>query len=356
MKKSIFTILSLFFIAFVTNAQTIRRVNGDPTITGVNVYNTIQAAVNASNTNDIILIEPAGIKNENPNGYAYSGTVVVNKKVHIRGNGRAIYSSAAEVLPYIPYDDRMVQVDAFTFGAGSSGSSIKHCQVPTITIADSRILIENCEGSNPGIDVYLESIAGVFNADSVIIKKSRVSRVRFNHPNNATIVTYLKIQNCFLGYLWAGSGNLGVPSGAEIQNCFFSSPTFGPWTNSSIINSILYGPVGTLHSSNTISHCIGLNGGLPLLTNNMNNVPSINIFNTSNSQGEINSYPTYRKLRTNSVAKAYGINGEDIGEFGGNDPYPLNVGPNTPVCTGFVNTGLGNNSINIQAQVSFKAN
>ena len=150
-------------------------------------------------------------------------------------------------------------------------------------------------------------------------------------------------------------GNYGAPSGAEIQNCSISSATFGPWINSSIINSIVLGATNPLHSSNTISHCIGLNGGLPLLTNNMNNVPAINIFNVSDLYS-ISLHPIYRKLRTNSVAKAYGINGEDIGEFGGSDPFPINVGPNTPVCTGFTNTGLGNNTINIQAQVSFKAN
>ena len=198
MKKLI--LLFLLALSCSTFAQTTRRVNSDPSITGVNVYNTIQAAVNAANTNDIILIEPAGIKNENPSGSQYSESVTINKKIHIRGNGRQIYMSVAEVLPFVPYDDRIVQVDAFSFGTGSSGSSIKHCQVNNIYIADSRILIENCQRSgSQGIVIYLKSIAGIFNADSVTIKKSMITAVSFSHSNNATVNTYLKIQNCYLG-------------------------------------------------------------------------------------------------------------------------------------------------------------
>ena len=84
MKKQLqFFALSFGLLAFSFTAlgQTTRRVNGDPNITGVNVYNTIQAAVDAANTDDVILIEAFGSANDQ-----YTGATIT-QRLHFRGNG-----------------------------------------------------------------------------------------------------------------------------------------------------------------------------------------------------------------------------------------------------------------------------
>lgn len=54
-----FTIVLVFAIAsFTATAQTIRRVNADVTVTGTNVYNTIQAAHDAAVNGDVLIVEP----------------------------------------------------------------------------------------------------------------------------------------------------------------------------------------------------------------------------------------------------------------------------------------------------------
>jgi hypothetical protein len=59
--KYLSLILTATFILLLntTYAQTIRRVNNNVGITGVNVYTTAQAAHDAAAANDILIIEPS---------------------------------------------------------------------------------------------------------------------------------------------------------------------------------------------------------------------------------------------------------------------------------------------------------
>ena len=50
--------LLLLLLATATFAQTIRRVNADATVTGINVYTTLQAAHDAAIAGDVLIVEP----------------------------------------------------------------------------------------------------------------------------------------------------------------------------------------------------------------------------------------------------------------------------------------------------------
>ena len=70
------SIISLLCIA--AHAQTIRRVNNNAGVTGVNVYTTAQAAHDAAAANDILMIEPSVTTYEN---------LILTKPLKIYGNG-----------------------------------------------------------------------------------------------------------------------------------------------------------------------------------------------------------------------------------------------------------------------------
>lgn len=73
------TFSALIFLLFVSNtfAQTIRRVNADPTVTGTNVYQTLQAAHNAAAAGDVLIVEPGNSV----------GDLTCSKTLTIYGNG-----------------------------------------------------------------------------------------------------------------------------------------------------------------------------------------------------------------------------------------------------------------------------
>ena len=50
---------AILCLCAVANAQTIRRCNNNPGVTGVNMYTTIQAAHDAAVAGDIIYVEPS---------------------------------------------------------------------------------------------------------------------------------------------------------------------------------------------------------------------------------------------------------------------------------------------------------
>jgi hypothetical protein len=74
----IFYITTCVLLLNTTYAQTIRRVNNNPGVTGVNVYSSAQAAHDAAAANDIIIIEPSATS---------YGSLTLTKPLKIYGNG-----------------------------------------------------------------------------------------------------------------------------------------------------------------------------------------------------------------------------------------------------------------------------
>ena len=80
MKLSIISLLTshILLLCIAAHAQTIRRVNNNAGVTGVNVYTTAQAAHDAAVANDILMIEPSVTTYEN---------LILTKPLKIYGNG-----------------------------------------------------------------------------------------------------------------------------------------------------------------------------------------------------------------------------------------------------------------------------
>jgi hypothetical protein len=360
MKKQLkFLTLSFCFLALsiTTTAQTTRRVNGDPNITGVNVYNTIQAAVDAANTDDVILIEPWG-----GDPYAitapYPDAVGITKKVHLRGNG---YKLKDLIFP--PNDKHSVQIGGtITFDTRSAGSSMKFLnnEPGVLNIYDENITVESCL-------LYIVTIGIRHNGNileskgsGVKMKKvlNRSSTIQIDLPNISTTDptdsynSGLEVMNCYLTGILEPGFRQYKAKGVTVINSTIESQL--RVQNSTVVNVIFLGQFDpNINVGTSVSHCISTSNGLPSLSNNTNSVLLNDIWIDA---GQGYSFENKRFLKSNSIAKGYGINGEDIGEYGGSDPYQLSGLPHSPIANDLQNTQVGNKNINIQVQASYQAN
>jgi hypothetical protein len=359
--------ICVFLCSFNTNAQTTRRVNGDPNITGVNVYNTIQAAVDAANTDDVILIEPWG----GSLSTTYQEAVTIDKRLHLRGNG---YNLDNPGLQPKPLDSRTVDIlGVVTFSTGSAGSTFRNLSVSTgnfgfgLYVGDSNIRIENCllavvyitSYGIPNTNQYTDGGTGLVLKKSIILGATAfgLRGVVDNRVNSATISTSLILENCWIiGTLGSSAGNFIRNS--VIKNCNLRFP-FIRLSNCTITNCVIDNSIRSFEDSNnlSISHSASVSGDLPSSNGNINNI-DLSTFYTNGPTTYITSFQGEidQQLSPTSVGIGAGVNGEDIGMYGGADPYQFSGLPNSPISEFFNNSGVGNNTTNISATATFKAN
>lgn len=350
--KKFYSLFLLSLIASTLTAQTTRRVNGDPDITGVNVYNTIQAAVDAANTDDVILIEPYGANiNENP---AYTGTTQIDKKLHFRGNG---YFLDNPLNALTPLDQREANFGGqMVFEFGSSGSTVRNLKVSTIEVYTDNILFESVfSGSFTSYSLENSSVV-ISEGINCTIRKSIIqqgirdyrgglSKINSNLNliiENTLTTSLTDIDNSIIKN--SQISNMGQTDNSIFTNCIFFSKVIG-------ID-------GGGNYNNAISYCISFQNDLPTLGNNMNNVAWQQLFVGPNYIQYYSNYAIENdsELSNSSVGKNAGINGGDIGIYGGTYPYEKSGLPHHPISTFFINSGIGNNAIDIDAVITIKAN
>ncbi len=347
--KKISTLLIFSLLGYTLTAQTVRRVNGDPSITGVNVYNTIQAAVDAANTDDIILIEPYG-ENESQNP-AYGEEIHVDKRLHFRGNG---YNLDNPNLSISLFDKRPANLNSsLSLELGSAGSSVKNLFGNYLNLVDSNILIESCSFAS----VYLNSLE---NSNLVIshginpqIRKSLISYITDNRGTKSKSLAYLNLT----------LENSIVSGIAYLSNSIFKNNiiNYSSYTHNSIFTNCIFqskivGSPGGSNYNNAISYCISFDGDLPALGNNINNVAWQQVFKGQSYLGRSYTNESHAELSNSSLGKNAGINGGDIGIYGGTYPYEKSGLPHHPITTDFLNSGIGNDEIDIDGVVSIEAN
>ncbi|SOE23376.1 hypothetical protein SAMN06298216_3763 [Spirosomataceae bacterium TFI 002] len=345
--KNLYSLFLLTILSTTLFAQTTRRVNGDPNITGINVYNTIQAAVDAANTDDVILIEPYGIPSSSNS--IYSEAVQVDKKLHFRGNG---YYLTNPELTINTLDPRFVYVGAMTFDIGSAGSSVKNLYVNSTNIYVPNVLLES---SRIGL-IYFNSYGTPSNIISsginTTVRKCLISSIDDNRGSSIEEVQNLNllVENSMIASAIRDCNN------SIIKNCHIgeiSSTSNSIFTNCIVVSSVS----DRNNSNNSISYCISFANDLPTQGNNTNNIlwqqlySGSQYFNDNSFDGENDL-----KLSNSSIGKNAGINGGDIGIYGGTYPYEKSGLPHHPINTFFINSGIGNNTLDLDAVITIKAN
>ncbi len=354
----------LFALALTTSfAQTIRRVNPDVKVVGVNVYKTIQAAHDAAVAGDVLIVEPS-ITGSNV------GNLNCSKKLTIYGSG--YYLNKISTYSQLSNNSFASSVFDVNFNLGSDGSSISGLIIGRISLYGS---------SSPG-----GTITGVLS--NIKISRCILNYGAYYDLNNYTSIAISSCSNITIAqnYFDTGSGSIGVygtntfnSNNIFINNNYIANGNSTPILSSSaatynllISNNViktLYGGANNAVFSNNIFLSSGTLGSFTNCTFNNNavgaggsfgNITGVNNTSFANITTQFAPNPTTADaayiLVSGSSLLTSGTSGSQVGMFGGTTPYIIGGIPATPSITNFFNSGIGNSSTPISATVSAISN
>ena len=350
----------IFLLAFScsTFAQTIRRCNNNPGVTGVNVYTTIQDAHDAAAAGDIIYVEPS------VNAY---GGLTATKRLTIIGNG--YYN---EANPNTPFEKLSSMVNYIIFNNGSANSFMSGIHLQgNANIQDTQISITRC----------------LVIGNCTFGRSSNTVSNQYSRGNNGMIT------KCIIVGAIIGQNNVDVNSqfgyNTTVSNCIFRGGSIHNLTNSTINNNVFHRGGGS--NINNLIGCSFTNNILDargystpiefvngvLNGNSRGNTISNNIClgqsatpsgNGNVSNGDINTTflianpwssgtdDANFQLAAGSPAIGIGTGGTNAGAFGGANPYILSGLPAYPVMTNFTTSGVGNTTTPLQVNVTVRGN
>lgn len=340
-------LICLLAFSFSTFAQTIRRVNNNSGVTGVNVYTTIQAAHDAAVNDDIIYVEPSNV--------GYAGLICV-KRLTIVGNGWA--DSYGNITTTPPTNTLSSIIDNITVNNGSQGSKFIGL---TFQNGNSRISVPNisfdrCRFLYGSWAVELGGDGNAIWGNNILFKNCRMSYGIYvpNTTNSLGPGIGCIIRNCITNAVLA----------SNLRNAVITNNTcntIGAVTNSSITNNIctIANGQATSDPANTNSNSISNNlsvssNGLPSGNGNVNGASLNTIFLTASPN--VNTSDNDFQLAVNSPAIGIGTSGSNVGAFGGSSPYILSGLPPYPIITNFTISGVGNSTTPLQVSVTVRGN
>jgi hypothetical protein len=366
--KNVFTFLILL-LAISASAQTIRRVNNNPGITGTNIFTTIQAAHDAAVNGDIIYVEPSNVS---------AGTLTCTKNLRIFGNGYFLNFNIQ-----LQNDVRTSRVSDITLNTGSDGTVIS------------------------GLDVAGNGIIQGFGVSNITVSRNRCRSIDFwaIRPGNTSISfsNITIIQNYIEG---CPTTNCGAPGALFVQGVVETSSYFASnilvsnnfigrdWdpaiviyntvtgiaiknnvidgivlvANGSFENNFIIGGLGTFgqtvgpapafvlnYASNVVLQNNAGNGnkfpsGYP--SSNLNNINPGDHFDVLNGA----SPDANLRLRSTSILKTAGAGGGEIGIYGGDFPYVISGIPAIPSFSTFNTSAVGSNTTPLSVTISTKSN
>ena len=268
-------------------------------------FTTINDAVAAAAANDTIYIEPSPA--------LYNETVTLTTPLTLIGVGYFLSeNSIASVTPITS------QISTVVFNAGSAGGKLLGVHITSsMSINTSNITIERCRIA--GINI---GSGGTMATNATIIQNFITS---LNVLNGSNIIVANNLIN----------GSIQGCSFCPVNSVFTQNTVVNPsaisfsLNNSTVSNNIFNVPT-IFNSSANISffNNIGtLAGFLPAGNNNQSSVAVDGLFVGGTSpDGKF-------QLADGSPAEGAGVNGEDVGMFGGAQPYRISGVPPIPTIT-----------------------
>ncbi len=339
--------ITLLFCVFITNA-TILRVNNNSGVVAVPglLYLNLDNAFTDAQDGDTLYLEPSSTS------YSTASLTNITKRLVWYGNGYQIGENSSLITPlsYSTLESKFsanssVNIKNTAAGsvfnginffsgnvnveAGATAVEFHRCSFTNdLQLISSNNLVNQCFFSHQG------SIFG--NGTNNLIKNSII---------NEAILTQVGavIDNSFINSV--GFGNSSMPENCAFTNCI-----------------ILHAP-SAVPLTNTFSHCMKLvnqttsSTTFPIagINNNVENVPIENVFIVANPLASTRRDRDFR-LSITSPAKNVGINGVDMGAFGGTNPYRLSGQPPVPVITNFFLSTTGSTSSGLTGSITIKSN
>jgi hypothetical protein len=338
----------LFVLAFAAAhsglAQTIRRVNNTGlSVTGVNVYNTLQAAHDAASSGDIIYLEPSDIS---------YGNLVCVRPLTIIGNGYFLDQN-----PSLQLDKRESIVGTVSFANGSAGSRITGCVPSAIYAGTNNLTIERNHITSQFYTGYNPAIGSVAASNIIFRQNYLDGQFYFYQGGTTTAVSNVNVTNNYIG------GGISAPLGQYVymSNILISNNVIGNLAGTSNVgiqvdNSVIKNNILTYTSTgvnftprnNAYSYNISGNTVFGTANGNQQNITPANLFvgGTASTDGAF-------QLRAGSPAIGTGESGTDVGMFGGVLPYRIAGIPNVPSIYQY-NQSVSGNSLN--ATISTRSN
>jgi hypothetical protein len=351
MKNFTITLTLCLVVTFFASAQTIRRVNNNAGITGLNIYTTVQAAHDAAVAGDIIYLERPSQSNTN-----YGG-LTVTKRVSIIGNGYFL-----DKIANPPFENQVPFVLTLFFNKGSANSTVTGVYIgSSVAVRDSNITFSRCringsistgtDGSNPtakgnyltvskcllegGINGAYDS--GNYCTFTNILMVNGSSQALISSFNNSVFsyITYIPV-----GYAQYG-GQIGNVTNSVFTNCTFD------WRNYTYgLSNLIYSCSGTNFSNNV---SVGYSG-LPPGNGNINGASTTNFYANSNPLAN------YSTIGETVFQPGTGAVGTNVGAFSGPNPYLLSGLPPIPIITNFTTSGVGNSTTPLNVSVTVRGN
>lgn len=339
MKKYIILVLTVATTAVF--AQTIRRVNNNPGVTGVNVYSSLQAAHDAASSNDVLLIEPSNTS---------YGNLTATKPLKIYGNGHFLW-----VNTELKADTRSSIVETIRFNTGSGGSELYGVAATQVIHVHgvSNVKIIRCMATSGGVNLTPANVANTTstNISNIQIVGNYMNSVTVNAAAGYTISNVLVSNNIL--------HNLVAETDPVIQNWVVRNNTFFSNNYLKLVNGILENNIfsaGTqtfLLTNVTASYNVAGNTLFSSGNGNQNNYAvAAEHIGAGTGISEDEAY----MLKPGSPLKTAGSGGTEVGAFGGTTPYVVSAVPPIPSITGMVNSATGSNATPLQVTISVKAN
>ncbi|NJK82499.1 MAG: hypothetical protein HC912_00440 [Saprospiraceae bacterium] len=341
--------------------QVTHRVNNNPAAAAP--FTTIQAAVDAAQPGDIILVEGSGTQ--------YSG-FTLNKQLTITGPGY-FFSPNTPRNPVNQVNNLEARVFTMSLSNGCSGSII--------------------QGLYIALSINLSSQLAGATLNNITIRRNKIGNISCSLPANVESSTgWLITQNYILGSpVFSGPSSTNIVNGV-ISNNFIGTNISLFNANFSLFNNVIFtvsgGPASTLsiynnifRGSNTILHIDGRAGASIIHLNNIyenqisstytpqisidgvvNNITATNGNVIIQTPGTVflgatgNTTDGQWQLKSDSPAIDAGVDGVDCGMFGGSTPYILSGIPPVPVITNMTSTGAGNNTTPLNVTISVTGN
>lgn len=323
-----YTLLICLFTFQITNAK-IWIADANPGDIGAD-FKTIQAAHDGASAGDTIYAI----------GSAQSlGDATFTKKLVIIGPG--YFLSENQNLQASPFSAKF---EDLTFDAGSEGSIITGCEIQGfLNIKTSNISIIRNYISCPFIYMF-RGIGNLYIQQNYINPSSSISAPTVIHTDENVGPIY--ITNNYISSSNSSSIDMHKSANAIIENNVITGDIncYNSTFQNNIITGSFYGTGnGIFNNICNKDQFSNTNGNIP-------NTDTSKIFiNTGSTDGKF-------QLKANSPARGAGVNGVDIGMFGGVNPYVLSGVPSIPSIYYFTAPFYGSKSQGLKVRIKAKVN
>jgi hypothetical protein len=363
MKSKIHCLVLFGMILFVipARAQTVRRVDNNLAVSGINIYASLQDAHDAADAGDIVYVEPSS--------QPYTGNLNCSKKLYIYGAGYLYNQNSDLTQNALPSKISGL----IYFYQGSAGSEISGLEViGQIRIHDSNIKVYrnylNWVSSTISVDAYdntnFHSISDILIIGNFLPENGMIYVTGQSYQSVVYSVSNVTISNNFIGLRFTANEYVsGIIYHHNLLGTGSNGATFVAY-NTAIENNIFLGTLGNPFDQTynagldnaaincSLSNNIAVGTGiLPVGFGNQNGV-LINNELTTTPHSDDGAFI----LKANSPLKTAATDGGEVGMFGGPTPYILSGVPSRPSVQNLLSTATGSETMPIKVSVTVKAN